>query len=70
VSSESDRCPSCGLAYADDNDTTHECPPGFVRMRNALEILALAGTDDLYTPRAFAQFVRATAREGLGRETE
>ena len=22
-------CPRCGGAYADDNDTTHECPPGF-----------------------------------------
>jgi hypothetical protein len=22
-------CPICGYAYADDNNTTHECPPGF-----------------------------------------
>lgn len=23
------RCPVCGLLFEDDNDTTHECPPGF-----------------------------------------
>lgn len=22
-------CPRCGLSFEDDNDTTHECPPGF-----------------------------------------
>jgi hypothetical protein len=40
------------------------------RMRNALEILSHAG--DIETKRygQFARFVRATAREGLRRETE
>jgi hypothetical protein len=38
------------------------------RMRNALEILADVGTMRDASPRAFAQYVRATAREGLGRD--
>jgi hypothetical protein len=38
------------------------------RMRNALEILARKHHDDWPTLRVFRQFVRATAREGLGRD--
>jgi hypothetical protein len=40
------------------------------RMRNALEILAGAQWESSQWGRPFGQFVRATAREGLGRETE
>lgn len=27
---ELERCDTCGLAFEDDNNTTHECPPGFL----------------------------------------
>jgi hypothetical protein len=40
------------------------------RMRNALEILQRVYGVDYETARALGTFVRATAREGLGRETE
>jgi hypothetical protein len=40
------------------------------RMRNALEILAAFSLRDNFTSRGVTEFVRATAREGLGRETE
>jgi hypothetical protein len=40
------------------------------RMRNALEILAASDLGLSYERRMFVRFVRATAREGLGRETE
>jgi hypothetical protein len=40
------------------------------RMRNALEILTARDHLDHDGWRSYATFVRATAREGLGRETE
>jgi hypothetical protein len=40
------------------------------RMRNALEILASPDAHDSFPHKTFARFVRATAREGLGREAE
>lgn len=40
------------------------------RMRNALEILAHAGSGTTEGQTQLVRFVRATAREGLGRETE
>lgn len=39
------------------------------RMLNALEILCWFDPSEHRTSRAAGQFVRATAREGLGRET-
>jgi hypothetical protein len=39
------------------------------RMRNALEILATDPRPANVEPALYARFVRATAREGLGRET-
>jgi hypothetical protein len=36
-------------------------------MRNALDILAELRHEHFVSPRAVAHFVRATAREGLGR---
>jgi hypothetical protein len=38
------------------------------QMRNALEILAYSYADPLKPEGGFSRFVRATAREGLGRE--
>jgi hypothetical protein len=38
------------------------------RMRNALEILAYSFADDEEGSTRYPRFVRATAREGLGRE--
>jgi hypothetical protein len=40
------------------------------KMRNALEILAYTFASDEETLTRYPRFVRATAREGLGRETE
>jgi uncharacterized protein YqeY len=40
------------------------------RMQNALEILAYGKHERETSPQVFARFVRATAREGLGREAQ
>jgi hypothetical protein len=38
------------------------------RMRNALDMLAYSDTRDFRSPRAYAMFVRAAARDGLGHD--